>query len=203
MSFWDCRKRSCGETKFTNMRKLRSQIQMTLDGYMGGPAGEMDWMKMPWSADLTQKIDQITTDIGCILLGRKLAEGFIPYWTSVATNPDNPEQKAGQKFINTPKVVFSKTLKETKWDNTIIAKGDIVDEVKKLKSQPGQDLIVYGGATLVNSLIENKLIDEINLFVNPVTLGTGLAVFSDRKNYKVMATTAYECGIVGLVLTPQ
>jgi dihydrofolate reductase len=183
------------------MRKLTSQIQITLDGYVGGPAGEMDWMKMPWSADLTKRVDQITSNIDCILLGRKLAEGFIPYWASVADNPGNPEQKAGQQFTNAKKVVFSRTMTDSKWNNTTIS-NDVVSEVTKLKNQPGKDLIVYGGATLVSSLIEKQLIDELNLFVNPAALGKGLAIFNDRKSYQLISATPYDCGIVGLVMKP-
>ena len=74
--------------------------------------------------------------------------------------------------------------------------GDLVDAVKQLKSQPGKDIVVYGGATFVSSLIEHGLIDEMNLFVNPVAIGSGMQVFKGKTPLKLAASTAYPCGIV-------
>jgi dihydrofolate reductase len=79
----------------------------------------------------------------------ELAEGFIPHWTAVAANPDNPEFADGRKFTSTDKVVFTRTLDKSVWDNTVLAKGDLVTEINKLKQEPGQDIMAYGGAFLL------------------------------------------------------
>jgi len=184
------------------MRKLKAQVQITMDGFVGGANGEMDWMKLPWSADLTEKIGKFTEGVDCILLGRKLAQGFIPYWASVAADSQNPEQKAGQQFTNTSKIVFSKTLKSSEWDRTTIAEKGLVETVNKLKRENGKDIVVYGGATLLSALLEQGLVDELNLYVNPVTIGQGLKIFYGHKKYAVQSATLYECGITGLVYTP-
>lgn len=149
------------------MRKLKLQVQRSLDGFIAGPNGEMDWMTFAWDDALKEYVKKLTEPVDCILLGRKLAEGFIPHWAGVAANPNDPEFAAGQKFTNTPKVVFTKTLEQSPWDNTELATGDLADEVTQLKKQDGNDIIVYGGADFVSSLIKEGLIDEYHLFVNP------------------------------------
>jgi len=90
------------------MRKLKLQVQMTIDGFITGENGEMGWIKFPWTEDIINYVKQITEPVDTILLGRKLAEGFIPHWSNVVTNPENPEYEAGLKFTSTPKIVFSK-----------------------------------------------------------------------------------------------
>ena len=142
------------------MRKLKLQVQMTVDGYIAGPNGEMDFFTFNWGDDIKNYLTTITDPIDTIVLGRKLAEGFIPYWASVAADASNPEQSAGKKFADAPKVVLSKTLDKSNWDNTKVANGNIVDEINKLKQQPGGDIMAYGGANFVSSLKKNGLIND-------------------------------------------
>jgi dihydrofolate reductase len=136
------------------MRKLKLQVQMTVDGYIAGLNGEMDFMVSNWDDELKQYVEDITEPVDCIILGRKLAEGFIPYWASVAANSAAPEFTSGKKFTNTHKVVFTKTLDKSEWDNTVLAKGNLVDEITQLKKQYGKDIIAYGSATFVSALIK-------------------------------------------------
>ena len=168
------------------MRKLKLQVQTTIDGFIAGTNGEMDWMQFPWTEDVTNYVKQITEPVDTILLGRKLAEGFIPHWESVAKNPSDPDFEGGTKYTKTPKIVFTKTLDKSIWDNTILAKGDLVEEVNKLKSQNGKDIIVYGGGTFVTSLIKAGLIDEFNLFINPSAIGNGMTIFKGRETEQKM-----------------
>jgi dihydrofolate reductase len=117
----------------------------------------------------------------------------------VAANPDNPEFAAGKKFTDTSKVVFTSTLDHSEWDNTVLAKGDLVDEISRLKHQDGKDIIAYGGGTFISALIKHGLIDELNLFVNPAALGVGMPIFRDldRKQMFVLEMArAFSCGIV-------
>jgi len=185
------------------MRKLKAQVQITMDGFIGGTNGEMDWMLLPWSADLTEKIGKFTDNVDCILLGRKLAQGFIPYWTSVAADPQNPEHKAGQQFAAASKIVFSNTLKASEWDRTVIANKGLVETVGDLKKKNGKDIVVYGGATLLSGLLEHGLVDELNLYVNPVTIGQGLKIFHGQRKYAIQSARVYDCGITGLVYVPS
>lgn len=120
------------------MRKLKLQVQMTIDGYISGTNGEMDWMKFPWTDDILNYVREITEPVDTIVLGRKLAEGFIPHWTNVAKDPNHPEYEGGVKYATTQKIVFTKTLDKSIWDNTKIAKGDLVEEITKLKKKQAE-----------------------------------------------------------------
>lgn len=184
------------------MRKLKLQVQMTIDGFVSGPDGEMDWMTFNWSDDIKEYVRQLTEPVDTILLGRNLAQGFIPHWTAVLNSPE-PEEGA-EKFVKTPKVVFTKKLTECEWDNTVLAKGELVAEVNALKNQPGGDLIAYGGGQFVSSLIKERLIDELHLFINPAVIGKGMPIFqsvTEKQSYQLLKATAFDCGIV--VLTYQ
>jgi dihydrofolate reductase len=99
-------------------------------------------------------------------------------------------------MIGTPKVVFSKTIPRIDGKNIRVENGDLVNAVNRLKGQAGKDIVVYGGANFVSSLIQHDLIDELNFFVNPVAIGEGLRVFSARKALKLDRSRAYSCGIV-------
>ena len=105
------------------MRKLTLQVQLSLDGLIAGPTGEMDWMTFHWDDALKEYVQELTEPVDCIILGRKLAEGFIPHWAGVAANPDDPEVAAGKKFTDTPKVVFTKTLEQSPWMRIRLANG--------------------------------------------------------------------------------
>jgi dihydrofolate reductase len=179
------------------MRKLKLQIQITVDGFVAAPDGQLDWMTWNWDQQLKDFVTALTAPVGTILLGRKMTDGFITHWESVAETPDHPEVASGRKFVDTPKVVFTKTLQTSPWRNTVLAKGDLESEIAKLKAQDSEgDIIVYGGATLVASLIERGLIDELYLFVNPVAIAQGLRVFTQRTQLRHVTSTAYPCGIV-------
>lgn len=92
------------------MRKLKLQMQMSVDGYIAGPNGEMDFMEWNWDTELIKYTKKLTEPVDCIILGRKLAEGFIPYWSAVAANPEDPEFAAGKKFTDTSKIKQRKGL---------------------------------------------------------------------------------------------
>jgi dihydrofolate reductase len=188
------------------MRKLKLQVQMTVDGYIAGPNGEMDFMVWNWDDELKQYVTDITEPVDCIILGRKLAAGFIPYWATVAANLDAPEFTAGKKFTDTHKVVFTKTLDKSEWDNTVLAKGDLVDEITNLKKQDGKDIIAYGGATFVSALIKHRLIDEFHLFINPTAIGNGMTIFKEldsKQDLTLVKSISFDCGIVVLNYEPK
>lgn len=179
------------------MRKLKLQMQITADGFVAGPDGQLDWMT---SFDTDEKlialINRLTDSSDTILLGRKMTPGFIAYWEGALNHPDSPEYSFARKMVDYPKVVFSKTLTRMEGRNVRVEGGDLVQAVNQLKGQAGKDIIVYGGATFVGSLIENGLIDQLNFFVNPVAIGRGMPVFKSRKLLELISSTAYPSGIV-------
>jgi dihydrofolate reductase len=181
------------------MRKLKLQVQMSVDGYVAGPNGEMDWMTWNWDDELKNYVNDLTDSVDTILLGRKMAGGFIAHWANTITMPDDPGFEFGNKMMDKPKFVFTKTLSDSEWENTSLAKGDIAEEVTQLKNQSGQDIIVYGGAGFVSSLVKHNLIDEYHLFINPAVIGDGMAIFKEteqRLNLELIKATQFECGIV-------
>jgi dihydrofolate reductase len=178
------------------MRKLKLQIQMTIDGYVAGLNGEMDWMTFNWDNELNKYVSDISESVDCIVLGRKLAQGFIPYW---ASRPEGEDPRGVDKINNSTKVVFTKTLEKSEWDHTILAKGDLVAEIAHLKNQKGKDIIAYGGATFVSALIKQGLIDEYHLFINPVAIGSGMTIFNEldsQRSLILKKALAFTCGIV-------
>jgi dihydrofolate reductase len=178
------------------MRKLKLQMQVTVDGYVAGPQGELDWMTFDMDPGLLAFINQLTDTSDTILLGRKMTDGFVKYWEHAATLKDSPEYDFAQKMVGLPKVVFSRTVKHVEGKNVHVENRDLAGAVNQLKSQPGKDIVVYGGATFVSSLVEHLLIDEMNLFVNPVAIGSGLQIFKGKTPLKLAASTAYPSGIV-------
>jgi dihydrofolate reductase len=181
---------------------------MTVDGYVAGPNGEMDWMVLgEWDSGLEAYVNGLTDSSDTILLGRKMTDGFVNYWTDVVDNqPESREFPFARKMVDKPKVVFTKTLEASPWANTTLAKGDLVDEINQLKNQEGEDMIVYGGAEFVSSLIEAELIDEYHLFVNPVAIGSGMTIFGDserRLNLTLVKAQTFNSGEVVLCYQPK
>jgi len=185
------------------MRKLKLQVQMTIDGFISGANGAMDWMLLPWSDDLIAFVADLTEPVDTILLGKNLAQGFIPHWKAALDQP-NPEPGA-QKFVETHKIVFSKTITVSEWENTVIENGDFVAAIHALKQQDGGDMIAYGGGQFVSSLIKEQLIDELHFFINPAIIGTGMSIFqavTETQNYKAISAKHFDCGIIVLTYMP-
>jgi dihydrofolate reductase len=180
---------------------------MSIDRYIAGSNGEMDWMV--WNGDdkLKNYVFELTELVDTIILGRKMTDGFVSYWSDIMmTKPDDPLYELAKKLMEIPKVVFTKTLKKSQWVNTTLATGDLTDEIMKLKSESGKDIVVYGGATFDSSLIKAGLIDEFHLFVNPVAIGSGMAIFKDigeNQKFTLIKFTPFDCGIIELQYEPK
>src|SRR3954467_6770669 len=133
-------------------RKLKLQMQMTINGYVAGPNGENDWMSWNPDVELLAFMNSILDSSDTLLIGRKLADGFIKFWESA--DEKNPNTPFAKKIADMPKVVFTKTLDKSTWNNTTLAKGNLAEEIANLKNQSGKDLLVFGGAGFVSSLIK-------------------------------------------------
>jgi dihydrofolate reductase len=179
------------------MRKLKLQMQMTVDGFVAGPEGQLAWMtKEAGDERLIGFIKHLIDTSDTILMGRKMTAGFVQYWEAITRRPDSPEYVFARKMVDTPKVVFSKTMTQVQGKNVRVESGDMREAVTRLKRDAGKDLLVYGGASFVSSLIEAGLIDELHFFVNPVAIGQGMRVFQAEKPLKLIASTAYPSGLV-------
>ena len=183
----------------SGLRKLKLQVQMSIDGCIAGPNGEMDWMVGLQDDKVNKYVNELTESFDTILLGRKMTDVFISYWSDVINKPDDPWYALAKKMIEIPKVVFTKTLNKSKWINTDIATGDLTDEIMKLKSRDGKDMVVYGGASFDSSLIKLGLIDEFLLFINPVAIGNGMTIFKDLneiQKFNMVKSIAFDSGEV-------
>ena len=181
------------------MRKLHLQMQISLDGFSAaGPNDDQTWVTLVWSEIESYVLGLFdATDI--ILIGRKLAVDYIPYWQGVEKQPDDPFHGMAQAICRARKVVFTKTLQQSAWENTDLATGDLVEEVNKIKNSSGKDIVVYGGSSFVSALLKEKLIDEFHFFVNPIALGKGVPVFNELEGWqslRLKKSVAYNCGLV-------
>ena len=195
------------------MKKLKLQVQLSLDGYMADMQGCSDWMVWnwgplwTWDEALRQHFIKLTATIDTVLLSRKMAEeGFINHWARVGADTAGPQHAFARSIAQARKVVFTKTLTQAVWENTRLAKGNLVEEVNKLKQEPGKDMIVYGGVSFAAALIEAGLVDEYHLFINPVALGNGLSMFKDPTHkFKLTLVNAqsFDCGVTVLTYVPK
>jgi dihydrofolate reductase len=181
------------------MRKLKLQMQISLDGFNStGPNDEQKWVT--WAYDeIKQDVNDLANSCDTELIGRKLAVDYLPFWADTLAQPDSFMYEAAKIKAGQKKIVFTKTLNKSIWENTELAKGNLVDEVIKLKNQSGKDIIVYGGSSFVANLVKEKLIDEFYLFVNPIALGKGVAIFDklgEWQSLKLVNSKVYDCGII-------
>jgi dihydrofolate reductase len=184
------------------MRKLKLQFSHLPEGFAPentDPTNYCDEEFRKFSIANLEHVD-------CIILGRKTAEGFIPHWAGVAENPQDADVLLGKRLTQIPKVVFSKTLKNSEWTDTVLAKGGIVDEVNKLKNQAGKDIMVYGGDSFVASLMKNDLIDEYHIAVNPADIDNGLPILKElegKQNITQVKSKTLDCGMIVLLQYEQ
>ncbi|MBV8251369.1 MAG: dihydrofolate reductase [Chitinophaga sp.] len=172
------------------MRKLKLQVHISVDGFVAGPNGELDWI---FTGASQQPVIDLADSCDTILMGRKMAPGFIEYWESVVDNkPDSKEIPLAQRMVNMRKVVFSRTLTSLNGRNVEVTNQDLATTVNALKMEPGKDIIVYGGAEFVSQLIEHNLIDEYHLFTKPTALGDGLRIFKSRTALKLIKSICHE-----------
>ncbi len=183
-----------------DMRKLIMWNLVTLDGFFEGPKSwEIDWHDTVWGEELEQYAIEQSKSTGALLFGRVTYEGMASYW---------PTQKGDiADFMNTiPKVVFSRTLKKADWNNARLVKENAVEEVIKLKKEPGKTLFVFGSADLSSTLLKHGLFDELDLALTPVLIGHGNPLFkagSKRLKMKLLEARPLKSGGVILRYEPE
>jgi dihydrofolate reductase len=153
---------------------------VSLDGVMEDPGGAEGYKHGGWTFQIEQgegqqfKLDE-THATDALLLGRVTYQGFAEAWPKM-------EGEFADKFNTMPKYVVSSTLEKADWNNTTVLKGDVVEEVTKLRQGPGGDIVVHGSRLLAQALIEHDLVDALHLMVFPVILGTGKRLFGEASD---------------------
>ncbi|MBD1385772.1 dihydrofolate reductase [Mucilaginibacter rigui] len=183
------------------MRKLVVSMNVTLNGYMAGPHGELDWHTPYWDNELSRAVTQQLSNADTLLLGRVTYNAIAPYWQAQQTSQFGAREDADYAdMINRyEKVVFSKTLKNVSWHNSRLASRNIGKEITVLKKSEGKDLLVYGSGKLVAALSKLRLVDEYRLWVYPVALNKGRALFKNLREELGMQPTnisVFESGVV-------
>ncbi len=182
------------------MRKLRFMMNISLDGYIEDSRGSLDW-SVP-SEQVHQHFNDLEKEASLFLYGRGLYENMSAYWPTADEDPSAPPVviEYARMWRAKPKIVFSNTLKDVSWNATLF-KGDIREEVEKLKAQPGGDITV-GGAGLAASLMRLGLIDEYRTYMVPVILGGGKRMFPALEmpvRLNLLETHTFDNGVVMLM----
>jgi len=177
------------------MRKLIAAINMTLDGFCDHTATFAD-------DEILQHYNELFINAGTLLFGRITYQLMESSWPAVVKNPtgNKPMDEFAVLIDNISKIVFSHTLKKVDWKNVKLAKGGIKEEVLELKQQAGKNILA-GSPSLIVALAQLGLIDEFQLCVNPIVLGSGLPLFKnikDRVDLKLLKTKIFACGAVTL-----
>ena len=169
---------------------------VSLDGVMEEPS----WTGPYFGEEMAKAQLDLLFASDALLLGRVTYEGFAAAWPSMTD-----EQGFADRMNALPKFVVSTTLEEAQWNNSTLIKGDVAEEVSRLKQQPGQDILIYGSADMVNTLMQHDIIDEYRLMVFPVVLGSGKRLFGDRSDptaLRLVDTYATGTGVVILTYRP-
>jgi dihydrofolate reductase len=164
------------------MREIIAALQVSVDGFIEGPGGAIDWIEA-WEDPF-----EVIPDVDTLVLGGRMYPGYEEYWSAVQVDPNGilpftgrtptPAEVAYAGFAaRTPHVVLSSTLAQAHWSHTRIVSS--IDAIRQLKEQPGRSIHAVGGASLVSSLINHALVDELRLVVIPIALGQGKALFQD------------------------
>jgi dihydrofolate reductase len=191
------------------MRKLMMKMSLTVDGFVSGPNGETDWIFK--SSDETSRASVVERawEAGLIIMGRKSFEAMAPYWPT-ATGPFAPPMNEIPKAVFTQKGFAGippsadQSPAAASWAEARVFDGDLAEEIRKLKSEPGKPISAIGGAGFMRSLIATGLIDEYHLVTHPVVLGEGLTIFNGvaRLDLKLVDVKAFPGGIVAHTYHP-
>ncbi len=181
------------------MRKLLVSNLISLDGYFEGPNKEIDWFMVEenfftYARDLLENVDGV-------VFGRVTYQLMAEFWPNDVDN----DPAITHKMNHLPKYVFSQSLDRVDWTHSVLVKGDLTEEVNKLKQQPGKDLVIFGSGKLVSSMTNLNLIDEYRLIVNPVILGSGHTLFQGVKNkitMELIETKTLKSGAIILYYRP-
>jgi len=184
------------------MRKLGVFNFITLNGYFEGPGRDISWHTH--SGEAQEYSEKMSGSGGTLLFGRLTYELMESYWPTEYAIKNDPI--VAENMNKAEKIVFSRTLEKVEWNNTILVKGNLVEEVKKLKQMQGKDMAILGSGSIMTQLAEHDLIDEYIFMVDPIVLGEGTPIFrglSHKLNLKLIDSRTFKNGIVLLTYRPM
>jgi dihydrofolate reductase len=188
------------ESEEVPMRKVIASEILSLDGVMESPE---KWSFQFHNDQMEEAIGAAMAAADAMLLGRVTYEGFAAFWPSQGGDDD---QGFAGYMNNTSKYVVSRTLEEPlEWQNSTLIKGNVAEEIAKLKQQPGKEISITGSGTLVRSLLEDDLLDELRLMVHPIVVGSGKHLFEeggDQRALKLVDSKTFSTGVLYLTYQP-
>lgn len=183
------------------MRKLILLVHASLDGFVAGLDGEMDWIT--FDEELSDYVSKITDDADAVMYGRITYQMMESYWPTAAESPTASKHDIDHAhWVNKAlKIVFSKTLQKTDWANTRIINDINAQEISTMKTKPGQNILLIGSPSIAHALMQADLIDEYWININPVVLGEGIPLFKDistKMNLRLVQSKSFGSGVLGL-----
>lgn len=183
------------------MRKIILLMHVSLDGFVAGPNGEMDWIRI--NDEMFETVGGLTAGADAALYGRVTYQMMDAYWPTAAEQPNASKHdiEHGQWYNKVEKIVISDSMKGISRVNTHFIGGDIAAEIKDIKQQSGGTILMIGSPSAYHGLAAHNLVDEYWLFVNPVLLGSGIPLFKNIHNkvgLKLTETKAFSPGVIGL-----
>lgn len=183
------------------MRNLIFFMHTSMDGFVAGPNGEMNWIK--FDDDLFDFVGTMTDQADTALYGRVTYEMMQSYWPTAGEKPNATKHDIEHStwYNKVSKVVLSKTIQESGLHNTRVINDQLSDNINKLKQQDGKNILIFGSPGASQSLLNLGLIDEFWLFVNPIILGQGMPLFKDitgTTKLKLVASKTFACGVMAL-----
>ncbi|MHB1276848.1 MAG: dihydrofolate reductase family protein [Bacteroidia bacterium] len=183
------------------MRKIISFMHISLDGFVAGPNGELNWVKV--DEEIFDHVGKRISEGDTALYGRVTYQMMESYWPTAGDQPNATKHdiEHAKWYKKVHKVVLSKTLKDAGLTNTTIISDQLADSINKIKNQAGSDILLFGSPTATHSLIQQNLIDGYWLFVNPIILGQGIPLFVDIKEkikLNLLSTREFKSGVTEL-----
>ena len=168
------------------MRKLIVFNHVSLDGYFTDVNGDMSWVHKQ-DTEWLRFVEENAGAGGELLFGRITYEFMVGYWPTPLAIKNDPI--VAERMNSLPKVVFSRTLDKASWSNTKLVKDDMAAEIRKMKKEPGKDMVIFGSGSIVTQLAQEGLIDEYQMVVNPIVLGKGRTMFEGIKKKLTLKLT--------------
>ncbi len=183
------------------MKKIISFMHISLDGFVAGPNGEMDWIKV--DEEIFDHVGKRISETDTALYGRVTYEMMENYWPTAGDEPNASKHDIDHSkwYAKAHKIVLSKTMKDADLTNTTIISDNLSDRINEIKQQPGSEILLFGSPRATHSLMQLNLIDGYWLFVNPIILGRGIPLFTgikDKIKLKLLATKQFTCGVTEL-----
>jgi len=185
------------------MKKLIWLIDISLDGFMSGLNGELDWLGVDVDDEFWNDVNDLLGTVDTALFGRLTYQNFEQYWPNVTEKPGSPKHEVNfSRWIDeTPKYVASSTLSQPKWKNSTVLKSEVANQVSKLKAGTGKGILIFGSCHLALQLLDANLMDEMQLRIHPTVLGEGRSAFhAGLKSHrlKLIQSRQFQTGVIRL-----